>query len=378
MTTQPGPPDASRAITLPAGGLITALAALVLSLLAVLALKEVAEIVVPVIFGLFLALVAAPMIGWFEGRGLRRPLALTAAILVVLVIVLATAGMIALSVGELVVRVPRYQDRLADEITIVRDLLAQAGVNTETEAITSIISPSMLASFVRPVASAVSGAGASIFVMAFTLIYALAGAGSMKARAESAFGADHRLITGVQQFGLDLRRYIVVRAQLGLFAAVLVFVMLWILGVPLPGLWALLVFAASFIPNIGFIVALIPPTILAFLDSGLVTALLVVGGFTFINFLQDHLLQPIVMGSELNLSPLVVMISVIGWAWVLGAAGALLAVPMTVGLVAIMEAFPGSRGIASLLRNRLDEPVILAPRPDVDPPEEAGAAGEAA
>ena len=77
--------------------------------------------------------------------------------------------MIALSVGELVVQVPRYQDKLADEIAIVRDLLAQAGVNTETEAITSIISPSMLASFVRLVASAVSGAGASIFVMAFTL-----------------------------------------------------------------------------------------------------------------------------------------------------------------------------------------------------------------
>jgi predicted PurR-regulated permease PerM len=370
----PTPPAPVRNLVLPTGGPLAALAALVLTLIAILALKEVAEIVVPVIFGLFLALIAAPMIGWFERKGLRRPLALSAAILVVLAVVVLTAGMIALSVGELVVQVPRYQDRLAEQIATIRDLLAQAGVNTETDAITSIISPSMIATFVKPVASAVTGAGAAIFILAFTLIYALAGAGSMRARAEASFGADHRLILGVERFGADLRRYLLVRAELGLFAAVLVFVMLFILGVPLPALWAFLVFAASFIPNIGFILALIPPTILAFLDGGLVPALIVVAGFTVINFLQDHLLQPIVMGSELNLSPLVVMISVIAWAWILGASGALLAVPLTVGLVAIMEAFPGSREIAALLRNRLDEPVTLAPPPDPEPPAAAGGA----
>ena len=98
---------------------------------------------------------------------------------------------------ELIVKTGAQETSIEQQIAIVRDLLAQAGVNTETEAITSIISPSMLASFVRPVASAVSGAGASIFVMAFTLIYALAGAGSMKPRAESAFGAVERAVDHV-------------------------------------------------------------------------------------------------------------------------------------------------------------------------------------
>ena len=59
------------------------------------------------------------------------------------------------------------------------------------------------------------------------------------------------------------------------------------------------------------------------------------------------------MGSELNLSPLVVFLSVVLWAWVLGAAGALLAVPMTVGLVSIMESHPSTSGVAALLRNRV-------------------------
>ena len=142
-----------------------------------------------------------------------------------------------------------------------------------------------------------------------------------------------------------------VRAQLGVFAAVLVFVLLVVLGVPLPALWSLLVFAASFIPNIGTIIALVPPTILALLDSGLGAAVAVVVGFTVINFAQDYLLQPKMMGTELNLSPLVIFLSIIVWAWILGPAGALLAVPLTVGVVALLEASPSSRGIAALMRS---------------------------
>ena len=60
------------------------------------------------------------------------------------------------------------------------------------------------------------------------------------------------------------------------------------------------------------------------------------------------------MGSELNLSPLVVFIAVVVWVWILGPAGALLAVPVTVGLIMVLEAFPSSRGFAALLRNDVE------------------------
>ena len=116
----------------------------------------------------------------------------------------------------------------------------------------------------------------------------------------------------------------------------------------------MLVFAASFIPNVGTIIAVVPPTILAYLDIGLGAAVMVIAGYALINFAQDQFLQPLAMGSELNLSPLVVFIAVIVWAWILGAAGALLAVPLTVGLVMLLEAFHSSRGIASLLRNTVE------------------------
>jgi len=346
-------------------GPLLAVGGLVLVLLAALLLREVASLLVPVLFGLFLALVTWPLVGIIERRGVRHGLSLAIAIAVVVAIVLATFGVIAVSVGELVLQLPRYQDRLTTQINAIRQLLEGFGISTDLEAIVSVISPGTIASAVRPIASAVSEAGIALFVLTFTMLYALAGAGSLQGRARQAFGHDHPLLTGVERFGVDLRRYLVVRALLGLFAGVAIFIVLIVLSVPLPALWAFLVFAASFIPNIGTIIALVPTTILAFLDGGAVTAIIVVVAYVIINFAQDHFLQPVVMGSELNLTPLVVFIAVIAWAWILGAAGALLAVPLTVGLVAIMEAFPASRPVAALLRNKIEPPP--GTEPDEDP-----------
>ncbi len=336
-----------------AGPLLT-IGGFALVLVAALALREVASLVVPVLFGLFIALIAWPMVGTFERRGVRHALALAGAIVVVLAVLLLAGFIVALSVGELVVQVPRYESELNAALVALRDLLAQVGINADAGAITAIISPEQVFAVIRPVASAVSGAGAALFVLALTMIYALAGGSSLRARAAAAFGEQHPLLVGMERFGADLRRYLVVRAELGLFAAVLSFLLLFVLGVPFPVLWAILVFAASFVPNVGTFIAVIPPTILAYLDSGLGVAVLVVVGYTLINVAQDQFLQPVVVGSELNLSPLVVFLSVIVWAWILGPAGALLAVPLTIGLVMLLEAFPSSQGVAALLRNKVE------------------------
>ena len=342
----------------PRGGLaaLTPLAVIVLVMLAALALREMASLLVPVLFGLFLALVAWPMVGALERRGARHALALTGAVLVILAIVFVVAIVVTVSVAELVIQVPRYEDRLLAVTDDLTAWLAGFGITVDTAAISSVISPGTILTVVRPVASAISATGLALFVLTVTMIYALAGGASLQARARVTFGERHQLLTGMERFGVDLRRYLLVRAELGLFAAVLSAILLVVLGVPFAILWSFLVFAASFIPNIGTFIALIPPTLLALLSGGVAPAVAVVIGYTLINFAQDHFLQPVVMGAELNLTPLVVFLSVLAWAWVLGAAGALLAVPLTVGLVAILEAYPATRGTAALLRSRLDEP----------------------
>ena len=372
-----GPSSTAGVRTMLGSSPLIALATVVLVLIGILALKETADLVVPVMFGLFLALVAAPLVGSIERRGVSHPLALTIAVSLLVVVVLAVAGIIAFSVAELVARIPGYEDRLTTLVEETRAALAQFGIVADPAALPTLASPGTLLTLVRPVASAVSNATLAIFILAATMVFALAGAASLRERATAAFGPEHAIFEGVQRFGVDLRRYLVVRAQLGLFAAVLVFILLLVLHVPLPALWAFLTFAAAFIPTVGTLIALVPPTILALLEGSLLTAALVVGGYALINVAQDYLLQPRMMGTELNLSPLVVFLSVVAWAWILGASGALLALPLTVGLVAILDASPSTQAIAALMRDRVDMPPGLVDTPD-EPEEVPEAVPEAA
>jgi predicted PurR-regulated permease PerM len=344
--------DVARLV--PTAGPLPALGMFVLILIAALALREAAALILPPLLGLLIALVAWPMVGALERRGVRRGIALTGTIAVVLAVVVLAAGIVALSVAELVVTVPAYETRLSAAVTELRDQVAQLGIAVDPAAISTVVSAERIFTLVRPVASAVSEAGGSLMIVAFTVIYAIAGGTSFRSRVGAAFGEQHPLVRGTVEFGSDVRRYIVVRTQLGLFAAVLSLALLLVLDVPLPVLWAVLVFFASFVPNIGAFIAIVPPTIMAFLDSGLGVAVMVIVGYAVINFVQDQFLQPVAMGSQLNLSPLVVFIALIVWAWILGPVGALLAVPLTLGLVTVLQAFPSSRSLASLFRNKVE------------------------
>ncbi len=335
---------------------LRALSAVVLALLLVLTLREIASLVVPILFGLFLALGASPLLERLVRRGLGRSAALGVVIGVVLAAVVVAVLVIAFSLADLVDLAPGYATRMQSVWTDIRTALAGFGIVVGGGSIGDMLSSSAIADLAKSAAGSVSRATGSLLIAALTLVYALSGAASLRQRAEAAFGERHALLAGVERFGSDLRRYLVVRAQLGLFAAVLVFLLLLVLGIRLAALWAFLVFAASFIPNIGTIIALVPPAILALLDAGPASAAAVVVGFTVINLAQDYLLQPRMMGSELNLSSLVVLLSIVAWAWILGAAGALLAVPLTVGLVAILEAEPATAGLALLMRHETPMP----------------------
>ena len=100
---------------------------------------------------------------------------------------------------------------------------------------------------------------------------------------------------------------------------------------------------------IGFWFALIPPTLMALLQFGWQEALIVLIGYVIINTLVDNVISPKIMGSDLNMSTLVVFLSLIVWGWILGGVGAILAVPLTLMVMFILASFNDSRWLAVLM-----------------------------
>jgi predicted PurR-regulated permease PerM len=125
---------------------------------------------------------------------------------------------------------------------------------------------------------------------------------------------------------------------------------LLILGVDYALLWGLLAWFMGYIPSIGFIIALIPPVLMAYAQYGLDTALIVLIGYILINGGVQNFYQPKVMGDRLKISPVVVFIGLFVWGYLFGGIGALLAVPQTMLVLILMENFEGTRSLAILMR----------------------------
>ncbi|MCA9981753.1 MAG: AI-2E family transporter [Anaerolineales bacterium] len=143
--------------------------------------------------------------------------------------------------------------------------------------------------------------------------------------------------------------YFGIRTRLNFITGIGMTIWLLVLGVDYALLWGLLIFILSYVPYIGMLVAMIPPTILAFAEFDPIRAVLVVIGAFVMNVLIENILGPSYTGKRLSLSPSFVFISFFVWAWLLGPVGALLSMPITVTLMLTLNQYESTRWLANII-----------------------------
>ena len=132
------------------------------------------------------------------------------------------------------------------------------------------------------------------------------------------------------------QRYLIMTALFGAIVAVLDTGALWLLGVPLPLVWGLFSFITNFIPNIGFVIGVIPPALLALLDEGWAQGASRWCSCTAASTSSSRRSSSrTTSGRRSALSTELTFLSLVVWTFLLGALGALLAVPMTLLVRAI-------------------------------------------
>ncbi|MGE4389251.1 MAG: AI-2E family transporter, partial [Citrobacter sp.] len=147
----------------------------------------------------------------------------------------------------------------------------------------------------------------------------------------------------------SVSHYLVLKTAISLVTGLVVWGMLSALDVRFAFIWGLLAFALNYIPNIGSVLAAIPPIIQVLAFGGLYDALVVLAGYLIINLVFGNILEPRIMGRGLGLSTLVVFLSLIFWGWLLGPVGMLLSVPLTIIVKIALEQSVGGQSIAILL-----------------------------
>ncbi|MTB49373.1 AI-2E family transporter [Lewinella sp. W8] len=163
-------------------------------------------------------------------------------------------------------------------------------------------------------------------------------------------GETNQLSLVLNEINTAMRTYLGVKTFTSLITALLSWIVLQSIGLDYALFWAFLIFLFNYIPTIGSITATALPALLALVQFETLTPFLVVAlGVTGIQILIGNIVEPRLMGDSLNISPLVVVLSLILWSMLWGVVGMLLSVPITVAIIIICAQFPKTRAIAILL-----------------------------
>ena len=134
-----------------------------------------------------------------------------------------------------------------------------------------------------------------------------------------------------------------------LLTGVLTIIWCFIIGIDLAFVWGLIGFVLNYIPTLGSIIAVIPPTLVAFLFNGIGRGIATLAGLAAIQLIIGNFVDPRLQGKTLQLSPFVALFSITFWSWVWGIPGAILGVPMTISIVLLAQEFKITKGVAIVL-----------------------------
>lgn len=335
-------------------------------------LRTVSWLVGPVMLALVVVIVVRPVERWLRSRWVLRWVAVFVLVAAVYAVVVAFAGIVVASLAQLVTLLPRYRDEAEILLGSVLALLRDNGVSPVplAELAASFDLGRLIAVIGLVLAGAAGLAGNVVFLLSVMLFLALE-SGGFRARLGVIARMRPLMAEALERFVHGTRRFLVVTTVFGLLTAVVDTVLLLALGIPLAVVWGLLAFVTNYIPYVGFFLGVVPPAVLALLEGGWPTLLLVVVLYVLVNFVLCSLVQPRFIGDAVGISLTVVFLSLGLWGWVLGPLGAVLAVPLTLLVKAVLlEADARTAWIGSLLGARV-EPVVAGPAPP-DPTEVDG------
>ncbi len=336
-----------------------------------LGLSQLSRIVGPFFLALNLMIVVWPVQRFLSHRVPKILAAIVSGLLAIVII-----GLLFWAIGWaaslFVQEIPQYKGEFQTLYDEVLNLAAQFGV-TSTQIIDQLksINPGSVVSVVGSLLSNVGGA-LSLFVIVITvLLFMVVDSVDFEGRLER-LGQRHNpvLVLALRSFAQGVRKYWVTSTAFGLVVSTLTWVGLASYGIPLAIVWAVLAFVTNYIPNIGFVIGLVPAAVMGLLAKGPWGALFVIALYAVLNFVIQGVIQPKVAGEAVGVTSTVSFVSLLVWAVVLGPLGALLALPATLFVKAlVVDADPKARWVNALIasnpRTSSEEPVLIS---DVETP----------
>lgn len=328
------------------------------ALIVLYGLREVSSVAGPFVLALVLVIAVSPVRGWLAGQGAPRWLQVAVPFVILLLVLLSMFAVLTLAAVQLSLLTPAYAAQFQELVAEARAFATGLGVSGEQldRAIGSFDAERVIG-IAQSLLGGVIGVFSALFLIVVLLLAMCLDAPITSRILDSGEGRKVALVEALSRFARKTRRYLVVSTVFGLINAILDVIALYLIGVPLPLLWGVLALIANYIPNIGFVIALLPPATLALLDGGVNALLLVVVAYVAINVVIQSLILPKFLGDAVGLSTTMTFLSLIIWTFVLGPLGAILAIPLSLLAKALLiDSDPAAAWAGALISN---EPPLI-------------------
>lgn len=348
-------------------------AALVIVVLA--GLKAAASLVNPILLAALLALICVPPMRWLQRHRVPELLSIVLTVLGALLLISAVTAVIGSSVSQFNDNQGIYEAKLEAYIQDVFDFLERFKLGSSEEPkpqsvseLVDRIESGKILSLVGETMSSLVSVLSNMFVIGLLVVFMLFEASGLSRKLRSAHGGETADLSQYRRVMRNISDYVAVKTFVSLLTGLIVGTAMWALGVKFAVLWGVIAFAFNYIPNIGSLIAAVPGVLFAWIEAGPGTAL--VAGLVYLgaNFVIGNVIEPRMLGNRLGLSTLVVFLSLLVWAWVLGPVGMLISAPLTAILKIVLENSRDLRPIAVLL-GPVDE--MLPPSEQAEPPQES-------
>ncbi len=307
------------------------------------------SVVVLLLVSVFLALLGTPPVLWLKGKHIPSGFAVLIVMACMIIILILIGAQIGTSISGFSDELPSLQSRIREQVKELSVLLTGKGIIVKEKFFLEYVNPEAIMKLTAGLLSGLSSLLSDLVLILLTVTFILLEVSSFPIKLRAILGDPKQAFPQFTKFVLDMERYMVIKTMINLIAGILISVWMQILGVQFPLLWGFLAFILHYIPNIGSVVAAIPAALLALVQLGMGSALLVVAGNLLVGFVIGNVIEPRLMGRKFGLSTLVVFLSMIFWGSLLGLIGAILCIPLTMTLKFAFESSESTRWIAVIL-----------------------------
>ena len=306
-------------------------------------------VVVLFLVSFFLAILAAQPVLWLKEKHVPSALAVLIVMTGMIAIIILIGAQIGASVSRFSDELPLLQSSIREQVLDLSSFLRSKGMSGTQKILLEYIKPEVILNLTAGLVTGLSSMLSDLILILLTVTFILLEVSSFPLKVRTILGDPQKIFPHFTKYVLDMKRYMVIKTIINLVAGILIALWMYILGVQFPILWGFLAFLLHYIPNIGAIIAALPAALLALVQLGLGSALLVIAGNVIVGFVIGNVIETRLMGRKLGLSTLVVFLSLLFWGSVLGLIGAILCIPLTMTLKYAFESSASTRWIALLL-----------------------------